>query len=316
MSSNETNNSLALTDVITTALKLPGVKVDRSTFLRDQFKKATPAEIQHIIDVGPIEAKCSQKELEKLAGKLITERTLVSTGASFAAGLPGGLAMAATIPADMLQFYGVALRLAQELAYLYGEPDLWKGEAPDSEKVTNQLILYCGVMLGASGAASAVRVMSSALAKQIAKKLPQQALTKQLYYRVIRSVLKFFGVKITKDTFAKGVSKAVPILGGVVSGGITFATLRPMGQRLAKTLDEAHFDYTQEEYEQDMQQIIVEFNEDEATPEEDPVPAAAAEEDSTAAAMKKIQQAKQMLDSGIITEEEFAAIKARIISEI
>lgn len=48
-----------------------------------------------------------------MAKRIINERTIVSTGASFVAGLPGGLAMAATIPADMLQFYGIALRMAQ-----------------------------------------------------------------------------------------------------------------------------------------------------------------------------------------------------------
>ena len=54
----------------------------------------------------------------------------------------------------------------------------------------------------------------------------------------------------------RGVSKAVPILGGVVSGGITFATLRPMGQRLADTLDEAHFSYTEEEFHEDWEDIV------------------------------------------------------------
>ena len=33
--------------------------------------------------------------------------------------IPGGIAMAATIPADTLQFFGVALRLAQEISYIY-----------------------------------------------------------------------------------------------------------------------------------------------------------------------------------------------------
>jgi hypothetical protein len=37
---------------------------------------------------------------------------------------------------------------------------------------------------------------------------------------------------MTKQTFAKGVSKAVPIVGGAVSGGITFATFRPMSAKL------------------------------------------------------------------------------------
>ena len=67
--------------------------------------------------------------------------------------------MAATIPADVMQFFGMALRLAQELSYLYGAHDLWQGGQVDDERVQNQLILYCGVMFGVSGAVSGVRVL-------------------------------------------------------------------------------------------------------------------------------------------------------------
>ena len=35
-------------------------------------------------------------------------------------GLPGGVAMGVTIPADLAQFFGMSLRLAQELSYLFG----------------------------------------------------------------------------------------------------------------------------------------------------------------------------------------------------
>lgn len=256
--------NVSLENVVATAIQVPGVKVNRELFLREQFQKESKELIESIVENGPVNAQVSQDTLRKMAKKIINERTIVSTGASFVAGLPGGLAMAATIPADMLQFYGVTLRMAQELAYLYGEADLWNGEFLDNDKVTNQLILYCGVMLGASGAAQAVRVMSSALAKQILKKLPQKALTKTFYYPVVKGICKFFGVSMTKNLFAKGVSKAVPILGGVVSGGITFATLRPMGQRLADTLDEAHFSYTEEEFHEDWEDII-EISEEETS---------------------------------------------------
>lgn len=178
-------NENALVDVITAAIKLPGIKVDRNSFLRDQFKNADPDEIKAIIAKGPVAAGRDRLELRKKADKLILDTTLVSTGASFAAGLPGGIAMAATIPADLIQFYAAALRMAQQIAYLYGEPDLWEGGEIDDQKVTNQLILYCGVMLGASGAAQAVRLLASSLAKQALKKLPQKALTKTFYYPII-----------------------------------------------------------------------------------------------------------------------------------
>lgn len=226
--------------------------------------------------------------------------------------------MAATIPADMLQYYGVALRMAQELAYLYGEGDLWNGDFLDNDKVTNQLILYCGVMLGASGAAQAVRVMSSALAKQIMKKLPQKALTRTFYYPVIKTVCKFFGVSMTKNVFAKGVSKAVPILGGVVSGGITFATLRPMGQRLADTLDQAHFSYTEADFQEDWQDIVEVSESETVVVSSSPEEATAVPKASVTSGdiCEKIAKAKALLDAGVLTEQEFAEVKAKLIAKL
>jgi hypothetical protein len=77
----------------------------------------------------------------KMASELIQKRTLQSTGVSFAAGLPGGFAMAATIPADTLQFLGVTLRLAQALAYIYGYKNMWANGDLDMEKVKGELML-------------------------------------------------------------------------------------------------------------------------------------------------------------------------------
>lgn len=37
---------------------------------------------------------------------------------------------------------------------------------------------------------------------------------------------------MTKDIFAKGVSKVIPIIGGVISGGVTLATYAPMCLKL------------------------------------------------------------------------------------
>ena len=209
------------------------------------------------------------------------------------------------------------MEMAQEIAYLYGEPDLWKGEEPDDEKVTNQLILYCGVMLGASGAAQAVRLMSSSLAQQVFKKMPQKPPASNYYNPVIKSVLNFFAKSITKTSLAKGVSKAIPVIGGLVSGGITFASLKPMGKRLQETLDKAHFSYSDIEIQNDIRDI-----ENEAAKIEADDTAAKPEETTETTTVKSapvidydgIRKAKELLDEGIINEKEFSEIKARIIS--
>ena len=96
---------ITLADIITTALQVPGVKVDRTTFLKETFKTKPIAVLEQIVQDGPIEASCSREELKEIAKRLMNERVMVSAGISFAAGPPGGLAVAATIPADLVQLW-------------------------------------------------------------------------------------------------------------------------------------------------------------------------------------------------------------------
>lgn len=250
---NQTSE-VALETIINSAIQIPGVKVDRQKFLAESFAKED-VDTQEIIDLGPIEAGCSREILARMANKLILVRTGASSAASFAMGLPGGIAMGATIPADTLQFFGMSLRLAQELAYLYGAQDLWQDGKIDNDAVRGHLIMYCGVMFGVSGAAAGVRILSSQIAKTTLKKLPQKALTKTLWYPIMKQIGKLIGVKVTKNTVAKGVSKAIPVVGGAISGGLNFASMLPMAKRLAVALDKANFDYTEAEILIDYQEV-------------------------------------------------------------
>lgn len=249
--SKQLSNNISLEDIITTSIKIPGVKVNRDKFLAEQFA-GTGANVKDIINLGPIDAGVSREDISNTANKLIIKRTSQSSVASFVAGIPGGLAMAATIPADVMQFFGMALRLAQELSYLYGGGDLWVDGQIDDEKVKSQLIMYCGVMFGVSGAVSGVRVLSTQIAKTTLKKLPQKALTKTFWYPMIKQIGKALSIKVTKATVAQGVSKAIPVIGGVISGGLNFASMMPMAKRLSTALDKATFDYNEDEYEADL----------------------------------------------------------------
>ena len=191
-----------------------------------------------IVAIGPVEARCSRVELKKRANKLINERTLVSSGASFAAGLPGGLAMAATIPADIAQYYGYMLRATQKLMYLYGFPAIdleEQGQTFDTETM-NVLIICLGVMYGAAGANNALKAMAKALAVGVEKQLLRKALTKGTIYPIVRSVAKWFGVKMTKQVFAGFFKKAIPVVGGVLGGGITYLSFKPCCDKLKETL--------------------------------------------------------------------------------
>ena len=250
------NGGKALMAVLNQAVRIPGMKVNRERFLREQFANAPRQVIDDIVKKGPVAAGCDRKVLYKMARQIVLKRTGQSTGASFLAGVPGGITMVATIPTDAAQFYAFAFITAQEIAYLYGEEDFWEGVLPDDEVIGNQLLLYLGVMLGAAGASSAVRLISTQLGKSALKRLPQKALTKGVIYPIVKSVAKTMSVKMTKSVFAKGVSKAVPIIGGVVSGGITWTTMRPMGMHLISVMDEAHFGYSQSDADRDYKKVL------------------------------------------------------------
>ena len=338
---NAQTSELALEAIINNAVQIPGVKVDRQKFLGECFAKED-MDARQIIDLGPVEAGCTREDLARIANKLILMRTSTSSAASFAMGIPGGLAMGLTVPADTLQFFGMSLRLAQELAYLYGAQDLWKDGQIDDELVRGQLILYCGVMFGVSGAAAGVRILSSQLAKTTLKKLPQKALMKHVWFRCIKQIGKLIGVKVTKDTVAKGISKAIPVVGGVVSGGLNFASMLPMAKRLALSLDKANFDYTEEEIVADYQamQSVTDEDDQAEIEERSSIKDRAAKgmqdlksglgsvfakgkkkEDDAAEQTEddvfaKIEKLVKLQEMGAITQEEFDAKKTELLERI
>lgn len=86
-------------ELINTLLSNKVMKVNREEFLYALFKD----EVQYgdIVQNGPINI-IDEKKIHSIALKLIDETTLKSSAVSFAAGLPGGVAAFATIPADIL----------------------------------------------------------------------------------------------------------------------------------------------------------------------------------------------------------------------
>ena len=221
--------------VMNLALSMPMVKVDRTAFLTKEFSMYDNAD--QLRDKRPIDL-FDAEAIERAARSVINSHLTTATVTSTAAGIPGGLAMAATMPADIAQYYWHVLVVAQKLGYLYGWPDLLDDKGQITEGTRNVLTLFVGVMFGAQAASKLVGEIAKRVSLQAAKRLPQQALTKTIYYPVVKQVAKWIGVKMTKDTFGKSVGKAIPILGGVLSGAITAFSFKPMAEKLQKHLRE------------------------------------------------------------------------------
>lgn len=235
------NGEIDIEDIITLAFKTPGVHVTRANFLQKELYKNHPqAVIDKAIATTPAQAGISSDEIDNIADEVINyERNCVS-GISAALGAPGGWAMAATIPADIVQYYGYTLRATQKLLYLYGFPEVDSDEEGirlDSQTI-NQLILYLGVMNGVAGANNAIKGMAKALAVGVEKKLLNAALTKGTFYPLVKEIAKWFGIKMTKSIFAGFFKKAIPVVGGIVGGGITFFSFKPCCYRLKAALQD------------------------------------------------------------------------------
>lgn len=222
-------------------VRLRGVHIDRTRFLKSELHKRGIAGhvIEQAIAGTPGGAGISPSVLDEIARSAIEFETRKSTAISFTAGLPGGFAMVGTVPADITQFYVHAFRIMQKLAFIYG----WQDFLTDADEVDDETLwkfaAFLGVMMGVAGAANgvknfAVKVAGPALQKQIANK----ALTKTAWYVPMKQTMRLIGVQVTKQSFAKTVSKVVPVVGGVVSGGLTFVTLRIQSSRLMNHLRE------------------------------------------------------------------------------
>ena len=226
-------------DVIIMGLKIPGICINRETFLRSEFMKNYPKEvIDDAVEYNPAHAGITPDEIEKYADEVIKyERNCVS-GISAVLSAPGGFAMAATIPADIAQYYGYMLRVTQKLLYLYGFPEIdvkEKGQKFDTETL-NILTLCLGVMYGVAGASNALKAVAKALGTGVQKQLMKKALTKGTIYPIVKSTAKWFGVKMTKEVFTGFFKHAIPIAGGVIGGGLTYMSFKPCCDKLKKSL--------------------------------------------------------------------------------
>ena len=195
--------------------------------------------IQDAVKFNPAHAGITVEEIDNIADQVIQyERNCVS-GISLALGAPGGVAMFATLPTDIAQYYGYMLRAIQKLLYLYGFPEINVENGVNIDDETMNLITLClGVMYGVEGSVASIKILSNALGKGVEKKLLQKALTKGTFYPIVKKISRWFGVYMTKQVFAGFFRKAIPVVGGVVGGGITYLSFKPCCDNLKKSLQD------------------------------------------------------------------------------
>lgn len=230
------NEHNAWNKVVTAALKMPAVTVDREKFLKNELGKIFPnSQVQAAIEKGTV-GIIPDNTLDQIAARCIKSHTRKVTLFSTAMGIPGGWAALGTVPTDIAQFYYHVLVLAQKLAYVYGYPTLLDQDGKMSKSAVNLLTIFVGVMTGVGVAVKALQELGEILQKQIVKRLPEMALSNGVLYPAVRQVAKFIGSSLTQEQVAKGVSKAIPLVSGMISGALTYKTFKPQAKRLGAAL--------------------------------------------------------------------------------
>ena len=157
VSEEDTTTSQVWNKLMGAALALPGAKVNRTKFLTSQLRShCSEEQVQVAIKSRPATAGVSKGTIDRLADGCINSHLLKTSAISFATGIPGGWAMAGSIPTDLINFYWNAMVLSQKLAYLYGWPDAFFENDEVDDETKNWITLLIGSMMGASKANRAI----------------------------------------------------------------------------------------------------------------------------------------------------------------
>ena len=101
------DGTVGIDDLIILGMNTPGVRIDREKFLRSELKKSYPKSIiDDAVQRTPALAGIPREMTDRIADDVIQNERIKVSGISAVLGAPGGAAMAATIPADIIQYYG------------------------------------------------------------------------------------------------------------------------------------------------------------------------------------------------------------------
>lgn len=224
---------------LSTLLKIPGAKVNREDFLHKVFPYLSDAQLRLAVDTSPI-AVVSRREIDHQARRIINSASIKVSSVSAVSSIPGGYTMLATIPADTMSYYFHIVRLGQKLGYLYGYPDMLDAQGDLTAEGHVMLTAFIGVMSKVSAGQDLLKVLTTGLVKSDPQLNYSQALRQLIALPIVttlvQKIIKKMSTKIAVSSSGQIITKAVPIVSGVINGVLTYRSFKPSAFRLEQSL--------------------------------------------------------------------------------
>ncbi len=224
-------------ELVAQAVRLPGTAVNRTAYLTEALGKKHARRVRDAIDTTPAQAGLAPRDIDKIAKRSIGRDARRTTALSIAAGIPGGMAAAATIPADLAQFYGYLIRCIQKLTYLYGWRDLIRISGGQADAASGSaLVIMLGVMAGDAQADAVLARLARLRSGGANDAALRMALEAKALSREVAQISDTLTRRLAQRLGGQVVGKAMPIVGAVISGTISNADFYAMARRLQKQL--------------------------------------------------------------------------------
>jgi hypothetical protein len=158
------------------------------------------------------------KQLDQLATRFVDNNRLMATGSGAVMGLPGGLALLATIPADISALSYFSFRTISGIAQSYGS------ETRSEEGRAIALLLFAGATGLESVTVGGTQVFLSSLTRNVLTRPYQNFIVSKI---VIPQLAEYLGVQAV----GKGLFRVVPVLGGLVGGTANYLFISNVAER-------------------------------------------------------------------------------------
>ena len=195
--------------VLISAMKLPGIAVNRREFLSRELAPYFDRKvINEILDGHTKMKKCfTQKGCAEISRRLYKLSSDKGKSDFRCRRRTGWIRHAGHHTGRYGTVYGHVLALAQKLLYLYGWPDLQNGGKGMDDGTRQILTLFVGVAFGSSQAAIMAKKIAERLAEEAAQRIPQTVLGQLAARGVVEQAGKWIGVQIAKNGTGKSFAK-------------------------------------------------------------------------------------------------------------